>query len=338
MTNDGVWRTDLLGGGRVLGLIDRLKEFPTLGEFSKRHGWDIGEGFIVGKKGNLEEAPHITGKLLLRPRHLKENASLDGLERVKDKRFKSSYTKSRFQSPMVLIHEHEDLTARSFLKGYYTYKHKIMGISAPKSEAGLIEDIAQWLKTAKKPLAAFVTAAGKTTFTQKASWVGLNDIKALPYPVDRTLDLSKNEEIIIDDILDYYRDLVRLGDDSPAMKDYGHDALDKFNSVFTRQINAIYKANPLRVLKSQSWPGFICQPYVFGDGKVDWSDADQLKGKLDALLYEKQKTSLHVTRITQLYGGSFVFLLKPDRLRYWLRSVALRDADETISDLRMQGF
>jgi hypothetical protein len=32
------------------------------------------------------------------------------------------------------------------------------------------------------------------------------------------------------------------------------------------------------------------------------------------------------------------FLLKPDRFRYWLRSIALRDADETLADLRAQGF
>jgi hypothetical protein len=31
-------------------------------------------------------------------------------------------------------------------------------------------------------------------------------------------------------------------------------------------------------------------------------------------------------------------MLKPDRLRYWLRSMALRDADETLSDLRAQGL
>ena len=60
-----------------------------------------------------------------------------------------------------------------------------------------------------------------TTFTQKASWVGLNDIKALPYPEDRTLDLSPNEQILVDDIVDYYRDLIRLGEDSAAMKESG---------------------------------------------------------------------------------------------------------------------
>lgn len=122
------------------------------------------------------------------------------------------------------------------------------------------------------------------------------------------------------------------------MKQEGSPALPNFASVFTRQISAIYKKNPLRALEQQTWPGVICQPFVFGKGKVDWSGADELGDKLDALLHEQQGTSLHVTRIARIYDGRFVFLLKPDRLRYWLRSIALRDADETLADLRAQGF
>ncbi len=338
LSNDRVWRTDLLGGGRVLGFADRLKRFRTLGEYAAKRGWDVGEGFITGKKGSLAEAPHITGKLLLEPWHLKETADLSGLKTVAATRFKSVYTRNRFQSPMILIHEHEDLSARCFLSGYYTYKHKIIGFSAPKTEAHEIEKIDMWLKAALKPLQAFVTASGMTTFTQKASWVGLRDIKALPYPETYTLDISPNEQILVDDIVDYYRNFIRLGEDSATMKQSGHAALADFTAVFTRQINTIYKKNPLYALEPQSWPGIICQPFAFGKGKVDWSGADALKDKLDALLYEQQGTTLHVTRIARIYDDTFIFLLKPDRLRYWLRSIALRDADETLADLRAQGF
>jgi hypothetical protein len=122
------------------------------------------------------------------------------------------------------------------------------------------------------------------------------------------------------------------------MKERGHKALPDFTGVYTRQINAIYKKNPLRALDPQTWPGIICQPFVFGKGKVDWNGAEGLRDKLDAILHEQQGTSLHVTRIARIYDGRFVFLLKPDRLRYWLRSIALRDADETLADLRAQGF
>ena len=338
LNNDGVWRTDLLGGGRVLGFVDRLKKFRTLEKYAERPGWDVGEGFIAAKKGSLIEAPHITGKLLLEPRHLKETTRLVGLKTITTKLFKSSYTPSRFQSPMVLIHEHEDLTARSFLAGYYPYKNKIAGFCAPQNEASEVERIAAWLKKMTKPLQAFVSASGMTTFTQRSKWVDLHDIKALPYPESGKLDLSPNEEILVDDIVDYYRDLIRLGEDSAAMKDDGHAALSDFTSVFIRQINAIYKKKPLQVLKSQSWPGVICQPFVFGKGNVDWNGADELKDKIATLLHEQKGPALSITRIARIYDGNFIFLLKPDRLRYWLRSVALRDADETLADLRDQGF
>jgi hypothetical protein len=43
-------------------------------------------------------------------------------------------------------------------------------------------------------------------------------------------------------------------------------------------------------------------------------------------------------RILRIFDGPFVLLIKPDRLRYWLRSIALRDADEALADLRGMGF
>jgi hypothetical protein len=175
-------------------------------------------------------------------------------------------------------------------------------------------------------------------FTQKATTLSGADILALPYPETGSLDLSNNERILVDDIVDYLRDYVRLGEHSEVMKRLAHDALASFVGVFATQITAVYKKNPLRSLSPQSWPGVICQPFAFGKGRVDWAGAEELKGKLDTLLHEQQGTTLHVTRIARIYDGNFIFLLKPDRLRYWLRSIALRDADETLADLRAQGF
>jgi hypothetical protein len=77
---------------------------------------------------------------------------------------------------------------------------------------------------------------------------------------------------------------------------------------------------------------------VFGDGEVDWSGVDELRTRLVRLLVRQQNGGLTLHRISRVFDGPFVFLLKPDRLRYWLRSVALRDADETLADLRTQGY
>ncbi len=186
--------------------------------------------------------------------------------------------------------------------------------------------------------ARFIALASPRLFTQKATTLSAADILAIPYPETGTLDLSVNEQILADDIVNYQRDFIRLGESSNSMTRTGHTALPDFAVVFTGQINAVYKKKPLQVLQAQTWPGIICQPFVFGKGKVDWTGADDLRHKLDALLHSQQNTSLNVTRIARMYDDRFIFLLKPDRIRYWLRSTALRDADEVLADLRSQGF
>lgn len=340
LSNDGVWRADLLGGGRVLGFVDRLKKFRTLGQYAEDQGWDFGEGFIEGGRGVSRPADHIIGEPLLPS----EALTLDGIDvsaitTAPDKPIEWQRSAKRFSPPMLLVREQMDLPHAVWSRDYLTYKNQIVGFAAPSKEhqTRLLE-VDRWLATEAASLRAFVASVSVKLFTQKATTLSGADILALPYPEAGTLDLGPNEKILVDDIVKYQRDLVRLGEDSEAMKRSGHTALSDFTSVFIGQINTIYKRKPLKALEAQTWPGAICQPFVFGNGNVDWSGSDELKGKLDALFHKQRGTTLHVTRIARIYDGSFVFLLKPDRLRYWLRSVALRDADETLADLRAQGF
>jgi len=339
LNNDGVWRADLLGGARALSFVDRLKLLPTISQYAKVHEWDYGEGFIAGESGKLASAPHITGRKLLPSGAL----TSEGVDRSKittatAKKFKSAYTAKRYTPPMLLIREHMDLPHAVWEKSYLTYKARIVGFSAPPSQSKKVREMGTWLTGMKRPLQAFIAVSSPSLFSQRATAICAEEIQDLPYPDDRTLDLSDNEKIIIDDIVDYYRDIVRLGEDAEAMASDGSKVLPAFVKTFVGQINAVYKKRPLKALKAQTWPGLICQPFVFGDGIVDWSDADSLKEKLDGLLHQQSGCTLHVTRIARIYASNFVFLLKSDRLRYWLRSTALRDADDMLADLRVQGF
>lgn len=332
----GVWRANLLGGSRVLSLLDRLKEFRTLEQYALQRGCRIGEGFVEGDRS--KPGPHIAGHRLIEPEHLGEGTSLRDLRRVKDTHFERPRTRARFTCPMLLIHEQEDLTSRVLRNGYYTYKNKIFGVNGSKDHSEELLRLGEWIRAHRRVLQAFVTAAGQTTLTQRSSWVRAGIIKSLPYPSDEELGISPNEQIIVDDIVDYYRDFVRKGQDAPVMRACNDAALEAFNAVVERQINAIYGSNPLKALRAEQWEGFRCQPFVFGNGNVDWSGSESLKDRLRDLIHEKHGTELYVNRVIRIYDGQFLFLLKPNLLRYWLRSIALQDADEIITDLRGQGF
>lgn len=339
LNNDAVWRTNLLGGGRALGLVDRLKNYRTIGEYAKKKGWDFGEGFIEAKNGKRVPAKHITGK-----KYLPSDALLeDGPDRskitvVEGELFKSAYTSSRYTPPMLLIREQMNLAHCLWTESYLTYSQQVVGFCAPENDIAALRKLDKWISSSRRVLQAHLALVSPRLFVQKATALQADDVFSILYPEGGSLELSPNEEILVDDIVDYYRDLIRLGEDSPAMIEEGRAKIPEFNDVFTRQINATYKQNPLRALELQAWPGVICQPFAFGKGKVDWNGAETLKEKLRLLLLEQQGSALQITRIARIYDGNFIFLIKPDRMRFWLRSIALRDADETLADLRAQGF
>jgi hypothetical protein len=339
LRNDGVWRANLLGGGRVLGFVDRLKKLRTLGQYAEAKGWDFGEGFIEGQKSVSRPAEHIIGKPLLPS----EALTLDGIKVsaitiAPKKPIEGPRSEKRFTHPMLLVREQMDLPHAVWANHYLTYKNQIVGFSASKAQREDLDKADRWLTAEAAALRAYVASTSVKLFTQKATTLSGADILALPYPKEETLDLSANERILVDDIVRYQRDLIRLGDESEAMTNDCKSALAEFSRTFLGQVNAIYKKQPLRALLPQIWPGIICQPFTFGEGKVEWTGAEDLRGMLDKLLHEQRGRTLRVTRIARIYDRTLIFLLKPSQLRYWLRSVALRDADETLSDLRAQGF
>lgn len=344
LANDGVWRSNLLGGGRVLDFVNRLKQYRTLGEYAESQDWDYGEGFIEAippkdksKSATVKrtKAEHLTGHALLPSDGISSSGiETDKISIVTTDLFRSAYLPSRYTPPLLLIHQQFDLNHDIWTDSYLTYKNQIIGF--PGSNTATIQSVSDYIRNAKRPLQAYVAANSIKLFTQHATTLSSVDIKSLPFPNNSDLNISPNEQILIGDIVDYYRDLIRLGEDSAAMQETGHEALPAFTETFCAQINGLY--SNLTPLPAQSWPGIICQPFVFGSGEVDWSDADDLRNRLQRLLHEQKNSSLNITRMARIYDDRFIFLLKPDRLRYWLRSIALRDADETLADLRDQGF
>ena len=103
-----------------------------------------------------------------------------------------------------------DIPHAVWSRQYLTYKNKIVGFAAPQAHLSLLNDLDRWLTDEATSLQAFAASVSVRLFTQKATTLAAADILALPYPETASLDLSSNEKIIVDDIVKYQRDLVRL--------------------------------------------------------------------------------------------------------------------------------
>ena len=249
LTNDDVWRTDLVGGGRVLGFVDRLRRFRTLGEYAEEQRWETGVGFFFGSRGARGSGAFLWGKPCLDEEALRQDGiDAESFPQVPERSIERPRNPELYEPPLLLVRLQMDLHHDVWTKHFLAFQCEVFGAAAPAARTGDLRLLAQWIERAKPTLRAFVAATSSRLFVRKATSCSSDDIRALPYPASGTLELSPHEQVLVEDIVDYYRDLIRLGEDSAAMGQKGLPALRGFNDLFTQQINAIYKKNPLRAL------------------------------------------------------------------------------------------
>ena len=141
----------------------------------------------------------------------------------------------------------------------------------------------------------------------------------------------------MEDVLTYMGEYIRLGQNSKLLKkEATEDDMKAYSAIFCRMLGSIYEN--LQTHKPIFINGLICQPFHFGgDSDIDWLKEDAEKA-LHSLVYEQIHEQLRTVRIVRFYKDNVMLIIKPDRLRYWIRSTAIRDADETLADLRKQGY
>jgi hypothetical protein len=107
--------------------------------------------------------------------------------------------------------------------------------SAP-GQGQALRAAADWLASERAILQAYVAGISSRLYTQRATAIFSADILALPFPADGKLDISSNERIVADDIVDFQRDFIRLGTDAKVMQKVPQAALATFDEVLTTQL------------------------------------------------------------------------------------------------------
>jgi hypothetical protein len=338
LTHPWIWRVNLLGGGRLLILAARLKEMPTLGDFIRRAGWNAGEGFIAGVKSARKPAKWLTGKRLL-PTEALTTKGIDAssLAIVTDREFAAPRTEERYQAPLVLIKEHESLPCAFWNDGFIAYKDQVVGIHAPATDAEKLRLFSTRFNENRSALRAFCQLFGTKALVGKATAIVKRDLDALPWPTSTDdWKLSRWEKILCEDAVDRMAEFVRLGQESQLLKKRATAAdLRSYAGIFVEMLGSIHPN--LRAAKSDFVDGLAYQAFSFGN-EVELEWPDNWTDSIRKLIYFDHSEALRTVRLVKFYARNVILVIKPDRLRYWIGSTAVRDSDETLRDLRKQGY
>lgn len=368
LNNPRIWQANFFGGGRLIPLIESIAGQRSLEEFIeekvKSGQWIDGEGW--------QECPNSPP--LRRIRALQSQRSLTELENEELKILKSKHSadwitgrsfvetsdftedgiknidfctldyfqwprsknKAVFKPPHVLIKE--SVTGKNipvvFSDEYLTFKDSIFGIHAPSVDRSLLENLAKRLKSPIN-VSLIWLLSGKVITTREG--VPLKaDILSTPFP-EGELEFNEIEEVLLEDVLEYAADFRKAGEKSQVLRTASKKDLVDFGKYYCRILNAVY--SDFRPAQPIIGKEFICYPFILGQNpEMDIPNSiREVEEVLRSLIDHKVNHNLWIKRILRVFERNVIFLYKPNQKRYWLRSIAMRDADETIEELYKQG-
>ncbi|MEZ4886133.1 MAG: N-6 DNA methylase [Chitinophagales bacterium] len=355
-----VWKTNLLGGGRLFHLVYRLSLLGKLGEFLnqkvKERKWVYNNGYIsqYGDISNNEQAKFLNKKLRIKPRTFDELGNYETEFIPKTEYFWNKRSKELFEPPHIIFQLvfRKSKIPMAFVSEYLCFNSSFVGISAPEKEKKELYKIYNRLfenDMTSNLYRAFILANSSKALVYHETSIVKEDIDNLPYPQNEGyLDPSKEEAIIIKDVLEFYR---HLGKSISKTGEILHtpiipNELDAFGKTYCDALNDIYAedGNSWQSGQVLQTPTFISYQFGFGkNGGLKRRVEEGSELDIDILLNNLNSNQgiIHkriIRKYQHIDGYDCVFLIKPKNRRYWLQSIALRDADDTFMDLKKAGF
>jgi len=346
-----IWKCNLLGGSRVKIIISRLEKYDTIGLYIEKkkkldynQRWFAGDGYQEGKEDKkINPASWITGHNLVPP----EAFTSDGIDneqliKVEDKKFQWTRepNKKIFEQPHLLIKK--QLDGKNILceyrDDYLTFKNTIYGIHAPKQDKQELKNLEKYLKENGKMLLFYLATTSPRALIYKATSLLQKDFNNMPFiQEDTQLKLSKVEQYFVDDILDYMIDFCKV-QSSILLKNTMEEQIEKFQEVYCELLNTVYKdVKPLGFKETNSYI-FTAFYYKNKPLKTLLDEETLDDSVLTELVKDKIGKHIHMSRILRFYDEDIIYLIKPKQYRFWLKSIAVRDADETFADLVKMGY
>lgn len=349
---DFPWKANLYGGGRLARLVNYWKSLRTIKEFVNKENWKHANGYKIGTP---PKNPEIIEYLYEKEEIDKVTLNGYSTKIITQKTFEAPRKEEIYKAPLLLLSLSlkENSLWYTFLKyGEIRYNKRFSGIITNDKDLSKLADLKGYFDKNSNVINCFLFSTSIELQISRVSTILKADIDRLPYPEDpeTALYLSVQEEMIVDDMLEYW-----IHENKSPTEDYGkklnssvgEEQLQHFGKVFCDNLNPLYanEQHQWNTLKLLEGPDYI---YVeFGFGKKNLTDCPALEvGEISDELQEKIENNLQhsfrVKRIVRAYlhedGYDKLCFIKPKQTRYWLNSVALRDADDTFAHLKKQGF
>jgi hypothetical protein len=350
LEDNTIWRCNLLGGNRLNHLIKKLnrksKSQTNLEDYLFNYIGIEKKHFLSGFKfGNQsKEAKFITeNKILLGSNFNVRSITFSPLNEIQ--KFESPRNKELFTPPFLNI---KTIISNNEIPIYlneiekYSFDINIIGIKS--NDFKILKLLYNKIKANERINVLKTLSTCSQFFLGSSTPIQKQDIDNWTIPLQNDkIKLSDSEKIIMNDVLDFiypswYEKKPAINTNEASRKN-----LDEFSEVFNQSFNTIYKKENKEQKLAVIYEGstFFALEFEFTDKQItkpkeiDKTEADK---QIEDLIVNQYGKNTLVNKVLRIYSPNKITLIKPKKLRFWLKSIALQDADEIFDDIIENGL
>ncbi|EKT4499683.1 HsdM family class I SAM-dependent methyltransferase [Flavobacterium psychrophilum] len=172
----------------------------------------------------------------------------------------------------------------------------------------------------------------------------LTDITNLEKQIDQIiyndiLKLTENEQIVIQDTLNYSLDLFEKQEKSKAVLPVNN--IDVYSKRITKEINDWLDDDDLNISVTHYKIDRNCPLYLvklsFGnqqkETQISKENIYQELKKIDKKLWNKESDNLYFRKKLNYFDGDDIYIIKPNQRRFWSQTVAMEDSKSLLVEI-----
>lgn len=350
INNEFIWKANLLGGGRIKNILEKIEKFPLLKAYLKSEGYILQEGHGT-LKGNSQNPTKVNKRLLSLKGISNKKIDFNRTEIITAEEMAKINSISSYSIPSLIISETIDIDAAIINLAInnqenLVFKNRYVGISSSNQDHSALENIFNNIKSYERfYILQFIIKSAQLLGNRNTAILAY-DLYNLRYITNNIL--SEFDNYVIDDVLNYFQNYLRIGEKSKSVNPIRGDknikmVLSNYGAEFSRALNTVYEANNLKFRLSdvvQLENSLIATVFKYDSENIEPKFSKNLSElNIDGLTNNQISSHLSVNRIIKLYPQKdTIVFVKPNQYRYWLSLIAYRDADKCFSDFSNAGF
>lgn len=349
INNEFVWKNNLLGGGRIRNLVEKVQILPKLIDVLNENNSIIEEGFEIGSKQNLSP-DYIYNIPFLITQGISENEiSYDLLSPINRKtKFSKIPKEEAFLAPNLIIWENigENRFPIFFNKISFSFKRRIISVKSRINDKSFLKEVYNSFDNYYNFYKFYFLATSAETLINRNNTFLLKDLKNIPF-IQYDSIFSDFDLHILKECIEFQQDFYIHGENSKAISQIRTNKIQNvivnYGTEFSRALNTVYEDNGRKFRLSdvaELKNSLIAVVFKFDTEKAEANfHKDLSELNIENLTDNIVSEQLSIKRIIKLYPQkNTIVFVKPNQYRYWLSLTAYRDADKCFADFSNLDF